>query len=125
MYPDIEIYIKNTSIEDITAWLTSELGTTKDLGIIKSGLHHFTVEYQDKTLPVMIFPNAVGKAWTSVWFDTADTPWDDDLTCGTVAAQALETEVRCTRSGWTEDQDPDEWTKISATGETEDFLWKK
>ncbi len=125
MYPDIEIYIYKATPEGILEWLESALGTAVDQGTAKTGLQRFSVTYQDKKLPIEVFPNAVGKAWTSVWFDTPDTPWKDDIACATSAAKHLETEVRCTRGGWSESQDPDEWVKVLSTGETEEFLWKK
>lgn len=124
MYPDIEIYIKKPDPEEIVAWLQQALGETTYHGTVKTGLHHYSVQYQDKALPVMIFPKAAGKAYTSVWFDTPDTPWQDDLDCAKAAADFLKTEVRCTRGGWSESQDPDEWLKVTDQG-VEEIIWKQ
>ncbi len=125
MYPDIEVYVKGKSEEELVEWLTTALGTAEYQGKKQGGLLHYQVSYQDKQLPVLIMPAVVGKAWNSLWFDTPDTPWEDDLSCAKQIAKELETEVRCIRSGWDEEQDPDEWLKVLSDGTTENILWKK
>ena len=125
MYPDIEVYVKGTSEEQLVEWLGTALGSTEYKGKLQCGLQHYQVSHNGKCLPVMIMPAVVGKAWNSVWFDTPDTPWQDDISCAQQMAKELNTEIRCIRSGWDEEQDPDEWLKVLPDGSTEEILWKK
>lgn len=125
MYPDIEVYVKGKSEEELTKWLTEALGTVEYQGKREGGLLHYQVSMNNQSLPVLIMPAVVGKAWTSVWYDTPDTPWQDDVACALQMAKELDTEIRCIRSGWDEEQDPDEWLKVFPDGSSEDILWKK
>jgi hypothetical protein len=125
MYPDIEVYIKGKTEEEIVQWLKDQFGAAEYQGKLQGGLLHYDVTNKSDTLPVMIMPAVVGKAWTSVWYDSPNTPWQDDVTCAQQMAKELNTEARCIRSGWDEDQEPDEWLKISADGSVEEILWKK
>jgi len=125
MYPDIEVYVKGTSEEQLVEWLSTALGSTEYKGKLQGGLQHYQVNHKGQSLPIMIMPAVVGKAWNSVWFDTPDTPWQDDISCAQQMAKELNTEIRCIRSGWDEEQDPDEWLKVLPDGSTEEILWKK
>ena len=125
MYPDIEVYVKGTSEEQLVEWLSTALGSAEYKGKLQGGLQHYQVNHKGQSLPVMIMPSVVGKAWNSVWFDTPDTPWQDDISCAQQMARELNTEIRCIRSGWDEEQDPDEWLKVLPDGSTEEILWKK
>ena len=120
-HPDIEIYIKNTSVEKITAWLSQRLDKIHALGN-KGLLHQFTGEYQQHTFEIVIHERALGKAWLSVWFQTDQTPWEVDLDCAREASIELKAQVRCIASGWQEGDDPDEWWKVEQ-GQEEKIQW--
>ncbi|MBV0932608.1 hypothetical protein [Marinobacterium weihaiense] len=121
-HPDIEIYIKGRSLEQILDWLRARCDSlTPQPG--GGGLHAFQTVLDGARVPVMINEKAVGKAWTSVWFRSDATPWQRDLDCAEEAARSLQTQVRCIVSGWQDGDDPDEWWKIE-DGATEKITWR-
>tara|TARA_R110001583_G_scaffold23129_2_gene85915 strand:- start:33 stop:422 length:390 start_codon:yes stop_codon:yes gene_type:complete len=120
-HPDIEIYLKQQSIEKITDWLTAIFEQCDTLG--KRGhTHNFRVTYQGISIPVTVIDRA-SKEFTSIWFDSPDTPWALDLDCARQAQQQLTTEVRCIASGWKEGDEPDEWWSLTEQGENL-ILWQ-
>lgn len=114
--PDIEIYIKNGSLDDMLKWLSTHFsGITAhedwaqrfDAGkMITTEVRH-----KDARIPLMITPGAAGKAFTSVWFKSAQTPWHTDLDCARDCAVTLNMEVRCSAGSWQEDEalDSEQW----------------
>jgi hypothetical protein len=128
--PDIEIYLSGCSIERIFEWLNTRFDNTVSAPGNEKKQQHITVNNPcGDSIPVLIFQGAVGKHITSVWFQSAKTPWDDDKACARDAFKALQTEgknveIRCNAGGWSDEQDPDLWWKINQEGESE-FLWKE
>ena len=117
-HPDIEIYVKNASVESIRSWLEQcfgELPPFKKRG----DSQHAKVQ----GIPIVIVERAAGKEFTSIWFDSAATPWETDLDCAKEASKMLSCQVRCIGSGWEEQQDPDEWWKVDGD-EVTAILWK-
>ena len=118
--PDIEIYIKESHREAISAWLTAALGAS--------------CEWQQKGrvsrcicagIPVVWFENAVGK-WHSLLLESNHTPWLDDAQCAQAAAAHLQVNVRCAPGSWQEadgDTDVDRWLQVSADGSLETITW--
>jgi len=110
-HPDIEIYIKDRSLERITQWLQSLCQSLKR-DFEQGQVHHFIGSIDGCEIPVMIHEKVSGKAWTSIWFNSDQTPWIKDLDCAEQAARELDTEIRCIASGWTTGDDPDEWWRV-------------
>ncbi|WP_296055953.1 hypothetical protein [uncultured Amphritea sp.] len=110
-HPDIEIYIKDRSLERITQWLQGLCQSLKR-DFEQGQVHHFIGSIDDCEIPVMIHEKVSGKAWTSIWFNSDQTPWVKDLDCAEQAARELDTEIRCIASGWTTGDDPDEWWRV-------------
>ena len=76
-------------------------------------------------IPVTWLPKAVGK-WNSLYLESDQTPWADDVACARAAHAALGVEVRCAPGGWVEEdgeEDADRWIRISADGE-EEITWR-
>ncbi len=121
-HPDIEIYIKNRSLQQILAWLHQRSDSLKPQHS-SGGTHAFKAVLEGVQVPVMIHEKAVGKAWISVWFRSDATPWVRDLDCAEEVAKALDTQVRCIVSGWQDGDEPDEWWKIEG-GEIEKITWR-
>lgn len=105
--PDIEIYIKHTNALEITSWLAAyfqpietPLLTDENLALgtmIKGTLNETKV-------PLVITPKAAGKAFTSVWFQSEQTPWKNDLECAESFIAMHNREVRCSSGTWTEEE---------------------
>lgn len=120
--PDIEIYLREDHVKDLLAWLPDALGPLsleEAKGNTRQGLIQST-----PAIALMIVRKAAGK-WTSIWFDSAETPWETDADCARAVHAALGHEVRCSVGGWDEadgEGDADRWLKINAEGESE-FVW--
>lgn len=121
-HPDIEIYIKNRSLDQILAWLRERCDSLEPQHS-GGGTHALKAVLDGVTVPVMIHEKAAGKAWISVWFRSDATPWVRDLDCAEEVSNALDTQVRCIVSGWQDGDDPDEWWRIE-NGSTEKITWR-
>jgi len=121
-HPDIEIYVKNRSLEEIQAWLQScsENLTTHSS---KGQIHELQMEFQGQLVELMIHEKVAGKAWVSVWFKANNTSWNTDLDCAHAASQGMDTQIRCIASGWNDGDDPDEYWKVE-NGEQEKIQWR-
>lgn len=119
---DIEVYVRKLSLEVIRAWL----GTVfDDVVSINSGrvVHDLEVSCQGQTIPVMIVEQAVGKVWTSIWFKTPGTPWQDDTQCARSLQAFSQHAVRCNSSLWQEGADMDEWWQLDEQGQESLVRW--
>ncbi|BBB27476.1 hypothetical protein [Amphritea japonica] len=121
-HPDIEIYIKDRSLEQITDWLATHCQPLKR-DFEQGQVHHFVGLINDQEVPVMVHEKVSGKAWTSVWFNSDQTPWFKDLDCAEQASKELDTQIRCIASGWNTGDDPDEWWKVEQ-GNSEKIQWR-
>ncbi|TWR90004.1 hypothetical protein FJD38_10830 [Pseudomonas saxonica] len=120
--PDIEIYLKEAKSghEHVVEWLSKALGPCTPW--VKKGQ---VWKCTAGGIPVTWMPNAVGK-WNSLYLDSDQTPWDDDIACAQAAFKALNVEVRCAPGTWEEEQgeaDADRWIRISEDGQ-EEITWK-
>lgn len=120
-HPDIEVYIKNCSLEQILEWLNTRCDSCTSRKSV-GGTHAYDVTLNGVDIPVMIHERAVGKAWISIWFRSDATPWVKDLDCAEELSQTLKTQCRCIVSGWNEGDDPDEWWRVE-NGEQERIQW--
>lgn len=120
-HPDIEIYIKSRTLDEIEAWLAS-LGTLQKTS--NKGLtHDYELVLDGQNVPIMLHEKVAGKAWLSLWFKENLTPWDQDLDCARAASQAMDTQIRCVASGWSDGDEPDEYWKIE-NGNEEKMIWR-
>ena len=89
--PDIEIYLKDADVDykAIAAWLGAALGPCTDW--VQKGQ---TYKCKAGNVPVTWLPKAVGK-WNSLYLESDQTPWEDDIACARAAFAALNVEVRC------------------------------
>ena len=118
--PDIEIYIKESNREALSAWLSAALGAP--------------CQWQQKgrvsrcvcaNIPIVYFEQAVGK-WHSLLRESANTPWSNDLQCAQAAAAHLQINVRCAPGSWQGtdgEADVDRWLQVSADGSVETITW--
>lgn len=120
MQPDIEIYLKDASKEQVQDWLSRVFSHCSNWQG-KGSLYHCLCD----GIPVIWYARAVG-SWHSLLFDSANTPWADDLACAAAACAALGVEVRCAPGGWQEEDGEagaDLWIKVTGHG-SEEFVWR-
>lgn len=116
--PDIEIYLKGPSAEQINNWLSQqfdELEVRSDSP--KRQVYQAT--WGDESFEVMVLIK-VQSGYTSIWFDNAKLPWQDDKECAQQALQDLPQEglsIRCVASGWQEGDAPDQWLQLTPDNE--------
>ena len=119
--PDIEIYLKEPLIhKEIVDWLSKALGECTEWK--QKGLLWKCTAGE---VPVTWTPKAVGK-WHSLYLESDQTPWDDDIACARDAFKALNVEVRCAPGTWIEEEgeeDADRGIRVSADGE-EEIIWR-
>ncbi|WP_426417314.1 hypothetical protein [Aestuariirhabdus sp. LZHN29] len=117
LQPDIEIYIKGTSLNAIRQWLDASFDSIEE-GQHKGNSYQFQAFHDGQGIPVMVVEKAAGKQFTSVWFDSSATPWNDDLSCARAAYQQLARPVRCNGGFWEDGSDAvDSWMEVSDQGE--------
>lgn len=121
-HPDIEIYVKDRSVEQIVDWLNG-LCQPLQLDYAQGQVHHYIGNMDGQDIPIMIHEKVNGKAWISVWFNSDSTPWIKDLDCAEQAAKEMDTQIRCIASGWNTGDDPDEWWKVE-NGHQEKIQWR-
>ena len=120
--PDFEIYLKDSDVtyKDVENWLSEVLGPCSEWK--KKGE---TYKCTAGDVPVTWMPKAVGK-WNSLFLDSDNTPWEDDISCAHAAFEALNIEVRCAPGSWVEEEGEetaDRWIRISEDGQ-EEITWK-
>ena len=120
MQTDIEIYIKSVSPEAIKAWLDS---CTNSLSVQSSNPKRqvYWATFADANKPhtefKIIVLNKVQSNFSSVWFNTKNTPWPDDKACAQQAFKHFQSSVRCVVTRWQEGDAPDQWLNIDTEGE--------
>ena len=118
-FPDLEIYLLKPAADAITRWLT-EIFPDLDTLSTNNERSHWRAGGMD-----IYLNDKAEKNFASLWFKKNDTPWANDLELGRAAYQALQCEVRCSDSGWQEDEGAasnDGWIKINQNGE-KPFQW--
>lgn len=120
-HPDIEIYVKNRSLDLLCEWILQYASAIETLQS-KGNIHELRATINGDSVELMIHEKVAGKLWASVWFKSDKTPWAKDLDCAHAAAKDMDTQVRCIASGWQDGDDPDEWWKIE-NGSQEQIQW--
>ena len=114
-FPDIEIYIKQASVDAIEAWLAGHF-------IISN--HHTkgntTIYALNADIECVVVQQAATGGFTSVWFKSDATPWANDRACALDAFAHLALEVRCSDASWQESaaDTTGGWLRIDTFGET-------
>ncbi len=115
MQNDIEIYLHRTDPQTVCRWLREVFGQAPQP--INSSDRNRVLRYRivagEVVIPLLVVTRG---HWTSVWFNSALTPWDTDLDCARDAVARLGGIVRCTDGGWQEGDDPDRFLEISTEG---------
>jgi hypothetical protein len=106
-FPDIEIYLQQPDLEALFSWLDQRL-SIKDRST-SGNTHRLTVG--DPPMNCTVVEHA-HKNFTSVWLNSASSPWQDDQAFAQEAWTALATEVRCNSV------EPDKWICINQSGQS-------
>jgi len=121
---DIEVYIRSITLEEIMGWLSSCF-TYIDFNqqCLRNFSHGkaftgFVEDASSNRISVFVNPNAAGKSFCSIWFQSSKTPWDDDITCAESILKTLDKEVRCSAAGWTDDEsiESEQWWRMDRQG---------
>lgn len=96
---DIEIYIDGVTAAEVIAWLADRFGAQPEVGSRHQRSTRVSLGYAEQTIPVLIVEDACD-GFTSVCFDSPDTPWPDDLACAREARAHFGVEIRCSRGSW-------------------------
>lgn len=122
---DIEIYIKSASPEAIKTWLeacTSSLEVKSSSPQRQTYWATFTGARNDtankqQAFEIIVLSKVEGH-FSSIWFNTTNTPWTNDRACAQDAFNHFQSTIRCVASSWQEGDAPDQWLNIDAQGET-------
>ena len=87
---DVEVYLRDCSLEAVVAWVKSHLGPLD--GPIEADK---TIVFYPRIGSVVITPNIEGGPFLSLWFNTVARPWATDVDCARVASRELSCVVRC------------------------------
>ncbi|MFQ3230425.1 hypothetical protein [Reinekea sp.] len=124
--PDLEIYIADINVEQSLEWLSqlfTQVTKTKKVKGMPKQAFPFNFEHENKRYEGIIY-DRVADGFTSIWLNSHELPWQDDLTWGKVAAQTLSKEVRVTAGGWDQSQDADAWVSIAPDASITQIIWK-
>lgn len=124
--PDIEIYVKQGQPENLAAWLSCYFENSVDSlehwlsqHWDGQGTQTITLQKSNKSIPLAFTPNAAGKAFRSLWFQSAQTAWQDDKACALSLLEHFDGEVRCSESSWTEAEEEfsEKWWSLTRSEE--------
>jgi len=125
-HPDIEIYIKNRSPEQVLEWIATQAEQIETTKTTPSSIE-LAISFPQGQLQAVLQQKVSGKAWSSLWLKSNNTPWNTDLDCAKNAAQNMDTQIRCIKESWSEDNDADleedQWWRIE-NGECELINWQ-
>ena len=117
--PDIEIYLKTKDLQVITQCLEQ----------IFSQAITFNSEPPFQAclindIPIKVYLK-VKSGFSSIWFDSSHTPWENDLHCAQEFQKITGLICRCIKSSWAENEteDPDLWLEVNNQGQKE-LIWK-
>ncbi|MFT6909268.1 MAG: hypothetical protein ACJAS1_005984 [Oleiphilaceae bacterium] len=108
--PDIEIYVKDCDIKIIATWLEKNFSTVNlpnnvEKIFAKGNTIRAEVGNDNATTDLIISPKAAGKSFCSIWFKQNMTKWENDESCAQSLLNDADMEIRCSASGWTEEEE--------------------
>ena len=113
--PDIEIYVKGPTNEQIKDWLAEQFDTLEERSSSpKRQVYNAT--WQEANFEIMVL-SKVQSGYSSIWFDSPSLPWADDKACAQQLFADLQHPARCIKASWQEGDEPDQWLHIDADGE--------
>lgn len=111
---DVEIYIQDMSEQDVLEWLQCYFDPLTEQKRNKQGVRVIGC-FQGESIPIMILEKVTDN-FTCLWIDSNNSPWQNDESLAKAAWQAFKKEIRFSREGWSQGEDPNLWWKIDANG---------
>jgi len=125
-HPDIEIYIKNRTAEQVLNWISSQ-AVSVEITKQSATTTELTLHFTQGILEAVLQQKVSGKAWSSLWFKINSTPWPTDLDCAKNASSGMDTQIRCIKESWSEenldDSEEDQWWVVE-NGDCELIKWQ-
>ena len=113
---DLEIYVKSKDLDSIMTWLISAFEDCVERNRSKKGLRA-EASHEGHKVPITVSINSGGQGFSSIWIDSKQTPWRNDIEMAREAFKHFDCPIRCSDSAWQEGDDPDVWLEITAEGE--------
>ncbi|MCO7246540.1 hypothetical protein [Halomonas sp. Mc5H-6] len=120
-YPDIEIYLADVVHSALNEWLANALDAPP-LASAGKGKWRTQGTCQGHTVPVLLVEKAAD-GFASLWLDSRHSPWQTDQEAAQYAAEALQTEIRCSLGGWHPGDDPDRFWQVLPDGREGPIQW--
>ena len=109
-FPDIEIYLKRVTADEVIQWLEQVFGSA----VVERTDPNTRCQLGD--VFCTITEQVAKGGYTSVWFESNQTPWTTDHECAKQAFEYFKVETRCSTGGW-EGEDDGGWLRITEKGE--------
>lgn len=109
-FPDLEIYLKKVSADDILNWLKSIFTSVEVIATDPS------TRCLIDQMACTISENVAKGGYASLWFKDNQTPWHTDVEMARAAFAQFNCEIRCSTGGW-EGEDDGGWLRITDKGE--------
>lgn len=119
---DLEIYVRDLQPERLVAWLEANFDDLEEPLVEtgnRPGLLKGRARYLSYSVRITVYPQAFGKAFSSVLLEGESLPWNSDLDCARSAWRAMDGEVRCSPGEWKEGDPVEEsqWWRLDHRGE--------
>lgn len=121
--PDIEIYVKDVNLVEIKHWLEQHFSSVIfpnhfEQIFQKGKTVRASASTDTETSELIITPQAAGKSFASIWFKSNNTKWENDEACAQSLLDLADVEVRCSASGWTEEEaiESEQWLLMTRAG---------
>ena len=124
---DLEIYLLKPDVQALQQWLEESLGTLENSDSTSTAPVEVSTPqrwiHSESQMLIVYTPKADGN-FGCLWFKTNHTPWPNDLDCARAAHAALNVEIRCAATAWSEQHSDEEpgWIKL-IRGEEKQFHW--
>lgn len=123
-FPDLEVYIKRATTEQIIDWLTIYFTVSNPTSVNGTIQLSLTAKPDDQTIArpapminCIVMDKAAKGGYVSVWLKENHSPWNNDKECAAAAYAALALETRCSTGGW-EGEDEGGWFRFTEDGVT-------
>ena len=122
-FPDLEIYIRAPDVQQLAARLETALSLShweKEGPLLRARI------INESSQADVVLHDRAFKNYCSLWVTQNLTPWDTDLALAEWASNEFPAlDVRCSQSGWSEQESLDErvkWYRVRA-GAVDEVFW--